>query len=106
MKELYHASRNVLLLYKVIIPMKMVKKFHNVSQQARIVHNDYYYLSQVIPDYIYIYIYKRGRERGRKGEGISLICALYKFSSPSFPLHACIILQTQNPKIPFLVYAA
>ncbi|XP_020599277.1 centromere/kinetochore protein zw10 homolog, partial [Phalaenopsis equestris] len=47
-KELYHASRDALLLYKAVIPVKLVKQLHNVSQQAVIVHNDCYYLSQEI----------------------------------------------------------
>ncbi|XP_028548312.1 centromere/kinetochore protein zw10 homolog isoform X3 [Dendrobium catenatum] len=61
-KELYHASRDVLLLYKAIIPMKvfrqttrLAKQLHNVSQQAVIVHNDCYYLSQEIPGLTFEY---------------------------------------------------
>ncbi|ONK70268.1 uncharacterized protein A4U43_C05F31980 [Asparagus officinalis] len=47
-KEFYHAARDVLLLYKAIVPIKLEKQLNNISQLAIIVHNDCYYLSQEV----------------------------------------------------------
>lgn len=47
-KEFYHAARDALLLYTAIIPVKLVKKLDTISQEAIVIHNDCYFLSQEI----------------------------------------------------------
>uniref|UniRef100_A0A1D1Z9X3 Centromere/kinetochore protein zw10 n=1 Tax=Anthurium amnicola TaxID=1678845 RepID=A0A1D1Z9X3_9ARAE len=46
--EFYHAARDVLLLYKAIVPVKLEKQLGTISQAAIIMHNDCLYLSQEI----------------------------------------------------------
>ncbi|XP_066321355.1 centromere/kinetochore protein zw10 homolog isoform X2 [Miscanthus floridulus] len=47
-KEFCFAARDVLLLYKAIVPVQLEKQFDSLSQVAAIVHNDFYHLSQEI----------------------------------------------------------
>ncbi|XP_078170632.1 centromere/kinetochore protein, putative (ZW10) [Carex rostrata] len=47
-KEYYNASRDVLHLYKAIVPAKLEKQLSSITQVAIIVHNDFYYLSQEV----------------------------------------------------------
>lgn len=47
-KEFCFAARDVLLLYKAILPVQLEKQFDSLSQVAAIVHNDFYHLSQEI----------------------------------------------------------
>ncbi|RCV38470.1 hypothetical protein SETIT_8G145000v2 [Setaria italica] len=47
-KEFCFAARDVLLLYKAIVPVQLEKQLHSISQVAAIVHNDFYHLSQEI----------------------------------------------------------
>ncbi|TVU24708.1 hypothetical protein EJB05_27161, partial [Eragrostis curvula] len=47
-KEFCYAARDVLLLYKAIIPVQLEKQLDSISQVAAIVHNDCYHLSQEI----------------------------------------------------------
>ncbi|KAK6918801.1 RZZ complex, subunit Zw10, partial [Dillenia turbinata] len=46
--ELYHAARDALLLYEVVIPIKVQKHLGVVNQVPVLVHNDMLYLSQEI----------------------------------------------------------
>jgi centromere/kinetochore protein ZW10 len=47
-KEFCFAARDVLLLYKAIVPVQLEKHLDSISQVAAIVHNDFYHLSQEI----------------------------------------------------------
>ncbi|CAN6381456.1 unnamed protein product [Urochloa humidicola] len=47
-KEFCFAARDVLLLYKAIVPVQLEKQLDSISQVAAIVHNDFYHLSQEI----------------------------------------------------------
>ncbi|PWZ40947.1 Centromere/kinetochore protein zw10 [Zea mays] len=47
-KEFCFAARDVLLLYRAIVPVQLEKQFDSLSQVAAIVHNDFYHLSQEI----------------------------------------------------------
>ncbi|CAN6213068.1 unnamed protein product [Urochloa humidicola] len=47
-KEFCFAARDVLLLFKAIVPVQLEKQLDSVTQLAAIVHNDFYYLSQEI----------------------------------------------------------
>lgn len=47
-KEFCFAARDVLLLYKAILPVQLEKQLDSISQVATIVHNDFYHLSQEI----------------------------------------------------------
>ncbi|CAN6372310.1 unnamed protein product [Urochloa humidicola] len=47
-KEFCFAARDVLLLFKAIVPVQLEKQLDSISQVAAIVHNDFYYLSQEI----------------------------------------------------------
>ncbi|ONM27125.1 Centromere/kinetochore protein zw10-like protein [Zea mays] len=49
-KEFCFAARDVLLLYRAIVPVqvRLEKQFDSLSQVAAIVHNDFYHLSQEI----------------------------------------------------------
>ncbi|XP_062181923.1 centromere/kinetochore protein zw10 homolog [Phragmites australis] len=47
-KEFCYAARDVLLLYKAIVPVQLEKQLDSISQVAAIVHNDFYHLSQEI----------------------------------------------------------
>ncbi|KAK6919292.1 RZZ complex, subunit Zw10, partial [Dillenia turbinata] len=46
--ELYHAARDALLLYEIVIPVKAEKHLSVVNQVPVLVHNDMLYLSQEI----------------------------------------------------------
>ncbi|XP_008799437.2 centromere/kinetochore protein zw10 homolog [Phoenix dactylifera] len=47
-KELYHAARDALLLYKAIVPIKLEKQLDSISQVPIVIYNDCNYLSQEI----------------------------------------------------------
>ncbi|GJN04675.1 hypothetical protein PR202_ga22240 [Eleusine coracana subsp. coracana] len=47
-KEFCYAARDVLLLYKAIVPVQLEKQLDSISQVAAIVHNDCYHLSQEV----------------------------------------------------------
>ncbi|KMZ70444.1 Centromere/kinetochore protein zw10-like protein [Zostera marina] len=44
--EFYHTARDVLLLFKAIVPVKLEKQIDTISQEAIILHNDFIFLSQ------------------------------------------------------------
>ncbi|KAG7983340.1 hypothetical protein I3843_04G100800 [Carya illinoinensis] len=46
--EFYHAARDALLLYEVVIPVKLEKQLDSINQVAVLMHNDCLYLSQEI----------------------------------------------------------
>ncbi|XP_062197667.1 centromere/kinetochore protein zw10 homolog [Phragmites australis] len=54
-KELCYAARDVLLLYKAIVPVQLEKQLDSISQVAAIVHNDFYHLSQEILGFAFQY---------------------------------------------------
>ncbi|CAO2144375.1 unnamed protein product [Urochloa humidicola] len=47
-KEFCFAARDVLLLFKAIVPVQLEKQLDSITQVAAIVHNDFYHLSQEI----------------------------------------------------------
>ncbi|KAK3119014.1 hypothetical protein QOZ80_9BG0712370 [Eleusine coracana subsp. coracana] len=47
-KEFCYAARDVLLLYKAIVPVQLEKQLDSISQVAAIVHNDCCHLSQEV----------------------------------------------------------
>ncbi|KAL4185028.1 hypothetical protein AMTRI_Chr10g3960 [Amborella trichopoda] len=53
--EFYHAARDALLLYEVIVPVKLEKQLGTISRSAILMHNDCYYLSQEILGLAYEY---------------------------------------------------
>uniref|UniRef100_A0A7N0TAF6 Centromere/kinetochore protein zw10-like protein n=1 Tax=Kalanchoe fedtschenkoi TaxID=63787 RepID=A0A7N0TAF6_KALFE len=46
--EFYHAARDVLLLYEVVVPVKLERQLNGINQVAVLMHNDCIYLSQEI----------------------------------------------------------
>ncbi|KAL3326585.1 hypothetical protein AABB24_037322 [Solanum stoloniferum] len=46
--EFYHASRDSLLLYEAIIPVKFERQLDSINHSAVLIHNDCHYLSQEI----------------------------------------------------------
>lgn len=44
--EFYHAARDAILLYEVIVPIKLEKQLDGINQAAVLIHNDCLYLSQ------------------------------------------------------------
>ncbi|GFZ05272.1 centromere/kinetochore protein, putative [Actinidia rufa] len=46
--ELYHASRDALLLYEAIVPVKQERQLDGINQVAVLIHDDCFYLSQEI----------------------------------------------------------
>ncbi|KAK6778425.1 hypothetical protein RDI58_025143 [Solanum bulbocastanum] len=46
--EFYHASRDSLLLYEAIIPVKFERHLDSINHSAILIHNDCHYLSQEI----------------------------------------------------------
>ncbi|PIN22147.1 hypothetical protein CDL12_05127 [Handroanthus impetiginosus] len=46
--EFYHTTRNALVLYEAIIPVKLQKQLDSINQAAVLIHNDCLYLSQEI----------------------------------------------------------
>ncbi|CAN6471935.1 unnamed protein product [Victoria cruziana] len=44
--EFYHAARDCLLLYQVIVPVKLEKQLKTISQAAMLVYNDLLHMSQ------------------------------------------------------------
>ncbi|PON44618.1 RZZ complex, subunit Zw [Trema orientale] len=53
--EFYHAARDVLLLYEVVIPVKLERQLEGINQVAVLMHNDCLYLSQEILGLAYEY---------------------------------------------------
>ncbi|WOK99942.1 centromere/kinetochore protein [Canna indica] len=47
-RELYHAARDALLLYRAIIPIKLGKRLESITQVAILIHNECQYLSQEV----------------------------------------------------------
>lgn len=46
--EFYHAARDALLLYEVVIPAKLGRQLDSINQAAVLIHNDCLYLSREI----------------------------------------------------------
>ncbi|XP_062107314.1 centromere/kinetochore protein zw10 homolog isoform X2 [Humulus lupulus] len=53
--EFYHAARDVILLYEVVIPVKLERQLEGINQVAVLMHNDCLYLSQEILGLAYEY---------------------------------------------------
>lgn len=53
--EFYHAVRDILLLYEVVIPVKLERQLEGVNHAAILMHNDCLYLSQEILGLAYEY---------------------------------------------------
>ncbi|PON48506.1 RZZ complex, subunit Zw [Parasponia andersonii] len=53
--EFYHAARDILLLYEVVIPVKLERQLEGINQVAVLMHNDCLYLSQEILGLAYEY---------------------------------------------------
>ncbi|KAM6548410.1 hypothetical protein CsatB_020086 [Cannabis sativa] len=53
--EFYHAARDVILLYEVVIPVKLERQLDGINQVAVLMHNDCLYLSQEILGLAYEY---------------------------------------------------
>ncbi|XP_034702414.1 centromere/kinetochore protein zw10 homolog [Vitis riparia] len=46
--EFYHATRDAILLYEAVIPVKLERQLNGINQVAVLIHNDCLYLSQEI----------------------------------------------------------
>ncbi|XP_028808211.1 centromere/kinetochore protein zw10 homolog isoform X2 [Neltuma alba] len=46
--EFYHAARDAILLYEVVVPVKLERQLDSINQVAVLMHNDCLYLSQEI----------------------------------------------------------
>ncbi|KAL5581769.1 hypothetical protein UlMin_014211 [Ulmus minor] len=53
--EFYHAARDVLLLYEVVIPVKLERQLESFNQVAVLMHNDFLYISQEVLGLAYEY---------------------------------------------------
>ncbi|PNX78982.1 centromere/kinetochore protein zw12, partial [Trifolium pratense] len=53
--EFYHAARDAILLYEVVVPVKLERKLGGINQVAVLMHNDCLYLSQEILGFAFEY---------------------------------------------------
>jgi centromere/kinetochore protein ZW10 len=53
--EFYHAARDAILLYEVVVPVKLERQLGGINQVAVLMHNDCLYLSQEILGFAFEY---------------------------------------------------
>ncbi|KAE9606213.1 putative RZZ complex, subunit Zw10 protein [Lupinus albus] len=53
--EFYHAARDAILLYEVVVPVKLERQLDGINQVAVLMHNDCLYLSQEILGFAFEY---------------------------------------------------
>ncbi|GAU14377.1 hypothetical protein TSUD_249150 [Trifolium subterraneum] len=53
--EFYHAARDAILLYEVVVPVKLERQLGSINQVAVLMHNDCLYISQEILGFAFEY---------------------------------------------------
>ncbi|PRQ56694.1 putative RZZ complex, subunit Zw10 protein [Rosa chinensis] len=88
--EFYHAARDVLLLYEVVIPVKRERQLDGINQVAVLMHNDCLYPSQEILGFAFEY-----RSDFPTSMKDHALLSLFVDMAPRFHLMAEEILQRQ-----------